>query len=220
MIMRYRRCARIVLGAAVLVALPSGCARRTSAAAATANTAIVTPDADVNALLGTYVGSWSTFAIDASGQVTSEMAWTDTITAVGPVDEPDRRYVNTTDVMIFSGGRIPPQRVAGKEGYLRNADGTLGGYFVEVMGQTTRMQRVAPDIWTSVTDAAPRELAALGVGATGRHVLVKVVSTEQGGETHRISRLTTVHWTAADGTPRAAQFVSLQGVHRRIVANR
>jgi hypothetical protein len=46
-------------------------------------------------------------------------------------------------------------------------------------------------------------------------VLVKVVTKEQGVETHRISRLTTVSWKDREGKDRWLQFVSLQGFHKR-----
>jgi len=65
--------------------------------------------------------------------------------------------------------------------------------------------------------AAEQELARLRFpkGASGRHVVVKVVATEQGVETHRITRVTTLSWKDNGGQERVLQFVSLQGYHKR-----
>jgi hypothetical protein len=52
-------------------------------------------------------------------------------------------------------------------------------------------------------------------GATGRHVVVKVVTNEAGSETHRISRVTIVSWRDDAGKERVLQFVSLQGFHKK-----
>ena len=209
-----RRTARraLLFGAGILHS--AACASRphaSSGALSTAGTA-----GDVAQLSGTYAGSWQTYALDRSGRIAAQAAWVDTMFARDPVEEPGRTYVITTDNMTFSGGRIPPMRVTGREGYLRNPDGSWGEYFVESMGQTTQMRRIATDTWVAVSSATPRELVALGDDASARHVLVKVVSTENGVETHRISRVTTVHWRDASGALRAAQYVSLQGEHRRI----
>ena len=172
---------------------------------------------EVAALVGTYSGSWKSFGIDAQGQVVERTAWTDTVKAERPVREANRAWVATETVMIFAGREGAPFKLPGKEGYDLNQDGTLGEYFIETFGQTYRMHKLAPDIWTYATDAPPQELAQLGFpkGTTGRHVVVKVVSHEAGVETHRISRVTTVSWRDKDGKERWLQFVSLQGHHKK-----
>ena len=42
----------------------------------------------------------------------------------------------------------------------------------------------------------------------------KVVTSEEGVEIHRITRVTTVNWTDQAGQERSTQFVSLQGFHQ------
>lgn len=172
---------------------------------------------EVRALEGTYTGSWTMYGIDEKGDVVKHMAWTDTMKAVGSEVKGDRALVHTTDEMTFEGGQIPPFKVQGKEGYFLNKDGGLGDYFIETFGQTIRMVKVGENVWSYTTPAAAQELGRLGFpkGASGQHVLVKVVTKEQGAETHRISRLTTVHWKDKEGKERALQFVSLQGYHKR-----
>jgi hypothetical protein len=63
----------------------------------------------------------------------------------------------------------------------------------------------------------PQELSRLGLSnaISGQHVLIKVITFDQGVETHNISRLTTVRWKDATGKERTTQFVSMQGQHRR-----
>jgi hypothetical protein len=58
---------------------------------------------------------------------------------------------------------------------------------------------------------------SLHVGAGQSSDPAKVVpqEKEQGLETHRISRVTTVSWQDKEGQERFLQFVSLQGHHRR-----
>jgi hypothetical protein len=172
---------------------------------------------EVRALEGAYTGSWTMYGIDEKGEVVKRMAWTDTMKAVSPEVKGDRALVNTIDEMMFEGGQIPPFKVQGKEGYFLKNDGGLGDYFIETSGQTNRMVKVGENVWSYSTPAAAQELRRLGFpdDASGQHVLVKVVTREQGTETHRISRLTTVNWKDKDGKERALQFVSLQGYHKR-----
>jgi hypothetical protein len=175
------------------------------------------PPEEVRDLAGKYTGSWTMFGIDDKGEVVKRMAWTDTIKAEKPEVQGDRTYVSTIDEMTFEGGKIPPFKVQGKEGYFLKKDGVLGDYFIETYGQTNRMVKVGDKVWSYATPAAVQELGLLGFpkDASGQHVLIKVVTNELGVETHRISRLTTVNWKDKDGQERWLQFVSLQGFHKR-----
>jgi hypothetical protein len=73
------------------------------------------------------------------------------------------------------------------------------------------------NVWVYTAVALPRELTQLGIrGAlSGQHMLVKVVTEEDGVETHHITRISTVNWKDAAGKNRWTQYVSLEGVHRR-----
>ena len=172
---------------------------------------------EVKDLVGTYIGSWASYGLDANGQVIKQAAWTDTLKADNPVVEKGRAFVTTSDDMIFEGGRIPPMKVPGKEGYLLNSDGSLGEYFIETYGQTYKMQKLAENVFSYSVPATPQELARLGSAnvLSAQHTLIKVVTFEQGVETHNISRLTTVRWKDASGKERTMQFISLQGRHQR-----
>ncbi len=175
---------------------------------------------EVRALEGTYTGSWTMYGIDQKGDVVKRMAWTDTMKAVGSEVKGDRAFVSTTDEMKFEGGQIPPYKMQGREGYFLKKDVGLGDYFIESMGQTNRMLKLGETVWSYTTPASAQELAMLGFpsDATVQHVLVKVVTNEQGAETHRITRLTTAKWKDKEGKERALQFVSLQGFHTRQLA--
>ncbi|CAN5595355.1 hypothetical protein BH10PLA2_BH10PLA2_20610 [soil metagenome] len=172
---------------------------------------------EVRALEGTYTGAWTIYGINDKGEVVKRMAWTDTMKAGSPEVKGDRAYVTTTDEMAFDGAKGPPFKVEGMEGYYLTKDGGLGDYFVETFGQVNRLAKLGANIWSYAAPVAEQELTRLGFpkGASGQHVVVKVVTTEQGVETHRVSRLTTVNWKDKDGKERAAQFVSLQGHHKR-----
>lgn len=175
-----------------------------------------TVPSEVKEIAGTFTGAWTAFTLNGNGEVVKQMAWTDVIKAENPIVEKDRAYVTTIDEMTFEGGRIPPQKIPGKEGYLLNKDGSLGEYFMEIFGQTITMKKLSKDTWIYTVPASAREFAAMGdkfLSAT--HVLVKTATFEQGIETHHISRVTTVRWKDAEGKERATQFVSLQGQHKR-----
>lgn len=172
---------------------------------------------EVSDVAGTYTGSWTSYVLDANGQVVKQAVWTDTMKAENPVVEKNRAFVTTADEMTFEGGRIPPMKVSGREGYTLNADGSLGEYFIETYGQTFKMQKLSDNVLAYTVAATPQELARLGAvkAVSAQHVLVKVITFEQGIETHNISRLTTVRWKDANGVERTTQFVSLQGQHKR-----
>lgn len=171
---------------------------------------------EVRALEGTYTGSWTMYGINDKGEVVKRAAWTDTMRATGAAIKGNQALVTTVDEMTFEGGRIPPRKYSGTEGYYLKADGALGDYFIESQGQTQRMVRVSDTVWSYAYTASAQELAQLGCpkGATGQQVLVKVVTNEGGAETHRISRLTTVSWKDKDGKDQALQFISLAGYHK------
>jgi hypothetical protein len=173
--------------------------------------------AEVAALEGAYTGSWVMYGIDGQGDIVKKMAWTDIVKAGGAEIKGDRAQVKTTDEMTFEGAKGPPFKVEGKEGYFLRKDGTPGDYFIETFGQVNRLVKVGDNVWSYTAAASPQELARLGFpkGAAGRHVIIKVVGKEQGVETHRISRLSTVSWTDRGGQERVSQFVSLQGYHKR-----
>jgi hypothetical protein len=172
---------------------------------------------EVKELAGSYTGSWTSYGLDANGQAVKQAAWTDTMKAENPVLEKNLAYVTTLDEMTFEGGKIPPVKIAGKEGYILNADGSLGEYFIETYGQTYKMQKLGNNVLAYTAAATPQELARLGVpnAQWAQHVLVKVITFEQGIEKHNISRLTTVRWKDAGGAERTTQFISLQGTHHR-----
>lgn len=171
----------------------------------------------VRMLEGTYTGQWTLFGINENGDIIKNMAWTDVVEASGSQVEGKRAFVITTNVMTFEGGQIPPFKMDGKEGYALTKDGRLGDYFIEVAGRTHHMVRVGENVWSYTASAHANELSRLGfpMSATGQHVLVKVVTKEQGIETHRISRLTTVRWKTKAGKDHVMSFVSLKGHHVR-----
>jgi hypothetical protein len=171
----------------------------------------------VRDLAGTFTGAWTLYGVDDKGAVVKRMAWTDTVKAEDPQVKGDRAFVTVADEITFDGGKIPPFKVKGTEGYFLNKDGGLGDYFVEFAGKLNRMVKLADSVSTYAAPADALELGQMGFpkGASGQHVLVKVVTTEEGVETHRITRVTTAKWTGKDGKERWQQFVSLHGFHKR-----
>lgn len=171
----------------------------------------------VRDLEGTYVGAWTLFGIDEESKVVQLASWTDTIKAENPQMDSEQAYVLTTSEMVFDGSDAPPVKFTGKEGYFLMPDGSLGDYFVETFGQISKSTQVGENVWVSVTPASAEDLASyrLPDDSTGQHVLVKVITREEGIEIHRITRVTTVTWIDQAGQDRSIQFVSIQGFHKR-----
>ena len=171
----------------------------------------------VRDLEGTYVGSWTLFGINEEGQVVKLASWTDTIKAENPQMDAEQAYVLTTTEMVFDGSDAPPVQFTGKEGYFLMPDGSLGDYFIETFGQISKSTQLGENVWISATPVSAEELASyrLPNDSSGQHVLVKVVTSEERIEIHRITRVTTVTWTDQAGQERSIQFLSLQGFHQR-----
>lgn len=171
----------------------------------------------VRDLAGSYAGAWTVFGIDEGGQVVELVSWTDTIQAENPQLDGEQAYVLTTGEMVFDNSNIPPMKITGKEGYFLLPDGSLGDYFVETNGQVSKSTQLGENVWITVTPASSQDLSSYRLPnvASGQHILNKVVTSEGGVETHRITRVTTVTWTDQAGQERATQFVSLQGFHQR-----
>jgi hypothetical protein len=176
----------------------------------------VVPQA-VRDLEGNYVGSWTVFGIDEAGQGVKLVSWTDTIQAENPQIDGEQAYVLTTGEMVFDSSNLPPMKIAGKEGYFLLPDGSLGGYFVETNGQLSKRTQLSENVWISVTPASAQDLTSYRLPnvSSGQHILNKVVTSDEGMEIHRITRVTTVNWTDPAGQERSTQFVSLQGFHQR-----
>jgi len=173
---------------------------------------------DLMALIGSYNGEWTAYGIDDSGRVVEAAGWIDTITMSDPVNDGNRVYAKTTDIMYFDGGHIPPMTVTGIEGYILNEDGSPGDYFFEMYGQVYHMYKLNENTWVYVMPASPQEMMNFGFTdlISAQHISTKVVTNEDGIETHRINRITTVNWKDKSGEEKWIQYNSLEGFHKRL----
>lgn len=173
---------------------------------------------ELQSLVGSYCGEWSAYGIDGSGHVIKATSWTDTITLSDPVVEVNRAYAVTEDKMYFEGGHIPPMTVSGIEGFFINENGSLGDHFFAMYGQVYRMNQLNDNTWVYTMPGSPQELVNFGFTdiISAQHVVIKVVSNENGTETHRISRITTVNWRDSNGDEKWIHYNSLEGYHRRL----
>ena len=176
------------------------------------------PD-QVKDLVGTYRGEWAMWGLDAKGEAVVRAKWSDVNVASDPKIADGKAFVVTKDEMKFEGAP-KAQLFEGSEGWFVNADGSLGDYYLESGGAITRMHEIDDGVWVYAAAATAQEIGMFGLpaGAIAKHVLVKVVGTEDGHETHRITRVTTASWKEKDGKgghEKTVQFTSLKGFHRR-----
>jgi hypothetical protein len=172
----------------------------------------------VTDLVGTYRGTWTMYGLDEKGTPVKRASWTDVMTAAAPTVADGKAFVSTIDEMSFEDARIPPTTIKGREGWLLAPDGKmLQDYFIESNGQIQRLSKLGQNVWMNTAVAQPREFSQLGISGvvSAQHTMVKVVTEEDGVETHHISRISTVHWKDAAGKDRWTQYVSLEGTHRR-----
>jgi len=172
---------------------------------------------EVHNLVATAKGHWTTYGLNPEGEVAKRFEYPDELTTKDLKVETGRAFVTYTAKMHFP-GQDQPFIMEGKEGYYLSEDGTLGDYFTEQFGQITRYKRLSEGVWVASTKAFPQELEQFGFSNVieGTHVMIKVIANAQSAETHRISRVTTVHWKDAVGKERWIQFTSLQGQHEVI----
>jgi hypothetical protein len=171
---------------------------------------------EVRDLAGSYAGEWTMFGIDDKGNVVRKMSWTDKVAATHPEIKGDRAFVSINDDMTFEGGR-GKFKVTGSEGFFLKKDGTVGDHFAETFGSLHLMVSLADNVSSYAAPVSAQEIGMMGFpkDATGQHVLVKVTLKEDGVETHRVTRLSTVTWKDKESKERTLQFISLQGYHKR-----
>ncbi len=174
----------------------------------------------LEAMTGTYMGSWDHFGLGPDGTVQKMYSTEDTATASDVHTEEDRAYVSVRDRMQLPGGR--EMTLEFQEGFLLEADGRPGARYFEMFGQRVIEQPLGDHAWAYQTRAAPQELEQMGfrpadvISAT--HTTVKNEVVCGSSEVQLVTRITTVHFRDEAGTPRARQFISMSGVHTRELA--
>jgi hypothetical protein len=106
-----------------------------------------------------------------------------------------KAFVTTVDEITFDNPRIPPNLVKGREGWFLAPDGkTLQDYFIETDGQVQRWSEIGQNVWVNTAPVQPRELAQLGISGalSAQHTMIKVVTEEDGVETHHITRISRI----------------------------
>ena len=128
-----------------------------------------------------------------------------------------RALVSTIDTITYDDKRLGEVKVEGSEGYELRPDGSLAGYFICMQGHApVSVVRVSANSWAYATNASRFELQQLGFkkAIRGEHTIIRVVTVDEGVQTHRVTRLSTVRFMDR-GRRRWTQYVSLDGFHRR-----
>jgi hypothetical protein len=104
-----------------------------------------------------------------------------------------------------------------KEGYMLGPDPSTAVHYFETNGQTYVYHELEAGVSSYVAPASAQELSMLGFtnAEWGQHVLVKVITTDNGVSTERITRITTAKWTDGMGQSRSSQVLTLQGFHQK-----
>lgn len=200
---------------ALSLALVAGCSSSSKTDGSSTTDASVPEKDPLEAIAGTYTGEWTLFGVDADGATRTVSHWTDVVTTADPVLQADRTYLSCTDTMTFD-GMTQPIVVTWTEGFMLEPDGSVGPRYFEQRGQIVVENQIAPGIFSYAQTATSQELAQLGFtnSTEGGHVTVKVVTTDEGIDTERITRISTVKWTDAAGAVQTTQMTTMQGWHR------
>jgi hypothetical protein len=168
-------------------------------------------------IAGKYTGTWTMYGIE-NGKVARKAAWTDVLTAGNPTEEKDRAFVQVSDVMTFTDGTTRTSNFI--EGYISNADGSVGDRFYDLGGTTTHFKQLTQNDWSYQATPADGELWFLGFDpktvVSASHVAIKTTTFDGSLDTDHVTRMTTIQWKDATGALKSTQFVSLQGEHRRM----
>ncbi|MBI3534224.1 MAG: hypothetical protein HY072_01880 [Deltaproteobacteria bacterium] len=169
-------------------------------------------------IVGQYNGQWTLYGTSA-GKVVEKTTWTDVLTAENPIEKTGRSFVEITDVMTFHDGTTRTSKFI--EGYFTNPDGSAGDRFYEINGKPVSFKKLSENDWTFHTTLDAGELWFLGFNPTNVLLATQVTtkSTTYDGkiDTDHITRVTTIQWKDTDGLVKSTQFVSMKGLHKRVV---
>ncbi len=171
----------------------------------------------VEAIAGTYEGSWTMYGLDASDESTVAMTWTDVSTATDPTADDTRAWASVLDIMDTDQyGQMESEFI---EGYMIEDDCSVGVRFMEMDGVVTEMPEIEDGHSQWQTELNTSELWFYeNVDTTnlvsGYHTTDKLVSYPDGLETHEVTRTTHIEYTSGSDTV-VVDFVSMEGSHQK-----
>ena len=168
-------------------------------------------------LEGKFVGEWTSYKKNVSGEIEIAMTWRDTITTGPLVKEKTLAYVEVESTSTFDNPIIPPYTMKFKEGFYIDG-GQVGKRFFNIMGAEILFTQLNEKTYAYTQDIQAGEFQQMRffTAVEGTHTVIKVVNEIDGIETHSISRISTIISKDEEGKLYETQFISLKGVHRRV----
>ena len=168
-------------------------------------------------IAGVYIGEWEVYGPEKAGKSNLLASWTDSLVAKDPILENGKAFVTVTDAMHFKNGIVYNRKFT--EGYLVNADGSIGSRYFELNGIIVLESPLGADTWAFETKVDPSELKEMGFDPIfvifAKHITNKAVTKYKGQETEWITRTTTVLLRENEQVS-TIQFLSMKGHHTRI----
>jgi hypothetical protein len=171
---------------------------------------------ELNKLIGTFAGEWSTYAMDQNGERIKTNSWKDTLRGVKPVINDTLAYVTIKAIMHFDNPNIPAYPMKFIEGF-KLEKGKIKSHFFNIMGNETIDTKINEDTYVISQDISPYELKQFGFETAKKAVntTIKVVLDINGTEIHKIKRISTISWIE-NSEEKYVQFVSMDGYHKKI----
>ncbi len=172
---------------------------------------------EINKLSGNFVGEWTSFKNDATGNIVKSASWKDTLLASKPIKNDSILYVNVHSKMVFDNPHIPVYEVNFKEGlYFKN--NVVLKHFFTYRNLEVEQIKLDNNTYAYSQKVETFEFPQMGFNSAteGTHTMVKVIVNIDGQEIHKVKRITTILWKDDNNSVQSSQFVSLSGYHKKI----
>jgi hypothetical protein len=187
----------------------------------------------INSLAGSYTGHWDMYDLGNNGQVKLSRSWDDQINltnpqiGIDPFVNQQRAFgvvTNTITYTIPSG--IPTITMQFTEGFKIQEDRTTGQHYFTFADRTGKVtetleNQIGPNLWQYESSVDLANYSTLGINNENiiyaKNLSVKSITVEGNIELQNVAQTTTLVWKDASGIIQSKQFVSMNGVHKRIL---
>jgi len=175
-----------------------------------------TIESEINLLAGEFSGNYTSYIVNAEGEVIESINAQETLSTGDPVINDSIAYVIVNCVRDLGEPNIPPQYIELKQGF-HIKDGEITGYFSIWPGGESKQEKVSDNTYVYAQPISSFMLRGLGFtnAISGTSITIKVIVMVNGVETQKITKHSTVV-LEENGTERIFQFISLVAYRQRV----